>query len=94
MLFSSELGPEYWSFILFHAVYIKNRIIHFSMNKTLYEMFTGKILNLSSLRIFGSKVYCRKSGKKQTKLDRHDSVGMFLGYTTTEKNIRDMDDAT
>ena len=32
MLFSAELGPEYCSFCLIHAVYIKNCIIHFDLS--------------------------------------------------------------
>ena len=32
LLHGAGLGPEYWSFALLHAVYIKNRLRHHSTN--------------------------------------------------------------
>ena len=92
MLYASELGPEMWSYAIVHAVYIKNRIPHSAINKTPYEMFTGFTPDLSSLRIFGCRVFSRNPGKRPAKLDKHDSQGVFLGYTATEKNIKYLDD--
>lgn len=87
MLHSSELGPEYWSWALTQAVYIKNRIPHQSIKTSPYQKFTGTIPDLSGLRIFGSKVYVRQSGKRRFKLDHNASHGIFLGYTATDKNV-------
>ena len=86
LLHSSGLGPEYWSWALSHAVYIKNRLPHSALNMTSYEKFTGEIPNLSNLRIFGSKIYARKPGKRPFKLDHNTSKGYFLGFTATDKN--------
>ena len=49
MLYLSKLGPEYWSYALAHAVYIKNRLCHASLNTTPFQAFTGKRPNLSPL---------------------------------------------
>jgi len=92
MLYASELGPEMFSYAIVHAVCIKNRIPHSTINKTPYEMFTGFAPDLSSLRIFGCRVFSRNPGKRPAKLDKHDSQGVFLGYTATEKNIKYLDD--
>ena len=95
MLHSSELGPEFWSFALRHAVYVKNRIPHHTIKTTPFEKFTGKRPNLSNLKIFGSKVYAKKPGKRPYKLDPHTASGIFLGYTATDKvcNYIDLDSA-
>ena len=62
MLHSAELGPAYWSFALAHAVYIKNCLPHSAIRTTPFQAFTGKRLDLSRFRIFGSRVFARKTG--------------------------------
>ena len=94
MLYSSELGPEYWSYALAHAVYIKNRLYHASLNTTPFQAFTGKRPNLSRLRIFGSRVYAKKSGDRPAKLDQHAAEGTFLCFSATDSNIYFIDDDT
>ena len=84
-LHSAELGPEYWSYALTHAVYVKNRITHHSIQCTPYEKFTGLKPNLANLKIFGSKVFAKNPGRRPYKLDHHTSGGYFLGYTATNK---------
>ena len=94
MLHAAELGPEFWSYALAHAVYIKNRIPHLSINTTPFQAFTGKRANLSRLQIFGSRVYARKSGNRPAKLDHHASEGIFLSFTATDSNVYYLDDET
>ena len=57
LLYSAELPPQYWSFALLHATYIKNRLPHYSLNTTPYKAFTGRKPSLSKLQIFGSIIY-------------------------------------
>ena len=94
MLHSSGLGPEYWSFALTHAVYLKNRLPHAAINTTPYYRYTGNRPSGANLRIFGSPVIIKNPGKRPTKLDLHTSTGRFLGFTATEKNIYYMDSNT
>lgn len=94
ILHSAELGPEYWSFALTHAVYIKNRLPHKALDHSPYQEFTGLIPDLSNLRIFGSRIYTRKPGKRTAKLDHHVYKGTFLGFSATNKNIYFIDDDT
>ena len=41
MLHAADLGPEYWSFALRHAVYIKSKVPHPSIDSTPFEALTG-----------------------------------------------------
>ena len=94
LLHSSELGPEYWTYALQHAVYIRNRLPHHSTGTTPYESLTGMQPDLSGLRIFGSRLYARKPGKRTAKLDTNTYKGYFIGFTATDKNIIYIDEDT
>jgi len=94
LLHNAGLGPEYWSFALLHAVYLKNRRIHRGTNQVPLTQYTGRRPNARRLRIFGCPVVVRNLGKKAAKLDLHTSAGRFLGYTATDKNIIFMDSVT
>ena len=94
-LYSADLGPEYWSYALRQAVYVKNRLPHTSIKNTPYERLTGKRPDVSRLRIFGARVCARMPGAdKFPKLDHKNTNGIFLGYTATDKNIYFEDDIT
>ena len=86
ILHNANLVPEYWSYALIHAVYIKNRLPHSAINMTPFESLTGSQPDITNLRIFGSRIYARKPGLRPAKLDHHTSNGIFCGYTATAKN--------
>ena len=69
LLHAANIGPEYWSFALTHAVFIKNRIPHQSINMTPFEAITGQQPDLSNLRTFGCRIFVKKPGKRPAKLD-------------------------
>jgi deoxyuridine 5'-triphosphate nucleotidohydrolase len=94
LLHSANLGPEYWTYALTMAVYVKNRIPHKSLKMTPYEAFTGRKPDLSRLRIFGSRVTARKTGIRPAKLDMHCDTGIFLCFSATDANAYFIDDAT
>jgi hypothetical protein len=94
MLNAAQLGPEYWSWALLHAVYLKNRIPHRAIGITPYQAYTGKKPNLKHLRIFGSPVVSRLPSRRPAKLDSHTSGGIFLGFTATSHNIYYRDSET
>ena len=82
----AQLGPEYWSWALLYAVYLKNRTPHQAIQTTPYQAYTGKRPDITALRIFGSPVVARLPGRHPAKLDAHTTSGIFLGFTATEKN--------
>ena len=94
LLNSANLGPKYWSYMLTHATYSKNRLPHQAITITPYEVLTGSQPDLSNLRIFGSRLYAKKPGQRNAKLDNHTSNGIFLGYTSTSKSVYYIDDLT
>jgi hypothetical protein len=59
--------------------------------KTPFEAWHGVKPNLNRLRVFGSRVCVKRTGKRRSKLDKHDFTGIFLGYTATDENIRYID---
>ncbi|GFH58223.1 hypothetical protein CTEN210_14699 [Chaetoceros tenuissimus] len=94
MLHSADMGSEMWSFALTHAVWIRNRITHWSITKTPYEALTGVKPNLSRARIFGSKVFARKTKQTGKKLDNKVVSGRFLGFTASPKVMYFLEDST
>ena len=94
LLHSSNLGPEYWTYALNMAVYVKNRVPHKSLKMSPYEAFTGHQPNLSRLRIFGSRIRAKKTGHRSAKLDMHTESGIFLGFGATSSNGYFIDDAS
>ena len=95
LLHSAGLGPEDWSYALLHAVHIKNRLPHSTLDMSPYEAITGSVPDLRGLKIFGSRVVTQSTVRKTGKLDvnniRH---GIFIGHTPTKKNVYYIDDDT
>ena len=79
MLHSAGLGPEYWSYAILHAVYIKNWLPHSSITISPYQVFTGIKPDLGGLRIFGSRVVSQSTTRRTGKLDiNHVRHGIFI----------------
>jgi hypothetical protein len=58
MLYGAGLGSEFWTYAIRHAVYLKNRLPHVSLNMTTpYEALNKTKPDLSRLRVFGSRVH-------------------------------------
>jgi len=93
LLYNANLGPEYWSYALLHAVYLKNRLPHCTTNQGPLTAYTGKRLNAKRLRVFGCPIGVRHQDRK-AKLDLNTSAGIFLGYTATDKNVLYRDSMT
>ena len=68
-------------------VYLHNRLVHATTRKTPFEGLFGIKPDIGHLKLFGSRVCVKQTGKRRTKLDRHDFKGLFLGYTATDQNI-------
>jgi hypothetical protein len=71
-----------------------NRRVHKTIGTTPYEAWWDHQPDLSTLKVFGSRVSVKVTGKRRSKLDRHDFTGIFVGYTATNENIRYIDVAT
>ena len=69
------------------AIYVKkicpHRVLGMSAPE---EVFTGKKLDVSHFKIFGSSVYVDLTKDTRKKLEPSAVVGIFLGYTETPHN--------
>jgi hypothetical protein len=91
LLYGSGLPANFWSAALIHAAYLHNRCVHKTTLMTLFEAWNGFKPDLRTLRVFGSRVCVKRTGKRRSKLDRHDFTGIFIGYTATDENIKYID---
>lgn len=94
LLSTVNLPPEYWSWAMIHAVYLKNRLPHAAIGCTPYFAWTGSKPSAKLLRIFGCPIVVKNPGKRPAKLDHHTSSGIFLGYTATDNNVYYRDNKT
>ena len=89
MIHDQGLHMHLWEEASSTVVYVQNRRPHKILgNKTPEEVFTGKKLEVSYLRIFGCTVYIHVPKEKRTKLEPSRRKGIFLGYGETSKGYR------
>lgn len=89
LLFDGKLDKRFWAEAVNSAVYLRNRSVSSSLgNKTPYELWTGKIPNISHLRIIGSKVMVHIPKVKRTKWDKKAKEMILVGYSNTTKGYR------
>ena len=91
LLYGAGLPAQFWSAALLHAVYLHNRRVNKSTMMTPFEAWYGVKPDLRNLKVFGSRVCVRRTGKRRMKLNRHDFTGIFIGFTATDENIRYID---
>ena len=69
------------------VVYVQNHCPHRVIGmSTPEEDFTGKKLDVSHLKIFGSSLYVHVTKNARKKLEPTTKVGIFMGYTETPHN--------
>ena len=82
MLHDQGLPMRLWAEACNTAVYVQNHCRHRVLGiSTPEEYFTGKKLDISHLKIFGSFVYIHVTKDARKKLELTTEVGIFLGYT-------------
>ena len=81
MLHDQDLPMHLWAEPTRTTVYVQNRTAHRVLeNKTFEEVFSGKKLEVSHLRIFRCPMYIHIPKEKRTKLDPSGKKGIFVGY--------------
>jgi hypothetical protein len=87
MLHDQCLPLHLWAEACNTAVYVQNLCPHRVLGmSTPEEAFTGKKLDVSHFKNFGSSVYVHVTKDFRKKLEPTAKVGIFLGYTETPHN--------
>lgn len=81
---SANPGPQFWSYALIHAVYLKNRLPHSPLKPHPIKPTLDAAPQPNTL---GCPIITENPGKHPAKWFMHTSAGIFLGYTATDKNI-------
>ena len=83
MMSQSDLPISFWGYALETAVFILNRVPSKAVEKTPYEIWTGKTPSLSFLKIWGCEAYVKHqiSDKLASKSDKC----LFIGYPKETK---------
>jgi hypothetical protein len=78
-----------WVEVAMEAIYVQNILSHSALGfETPEEMFTGKNLEVSHLKIFGYPVFIHIPKEKRNKLEPSGKKGMFVGYCEVSKAFR------
>ncbi len=96
LLHDANLSKEFWGEAVNMAVYLINRSVCSSLDnmKTPEEMWSGEKIDVSNIRIFGSKVFVHIPKQKRRKLDFKSETLIFVGYDPDKKGFRCMNENT
>lgn len=88
MLEDSKLPKDMWAEAVVTANYIRNRSPVSGKDKTPWELFYGKMPDVSNLRVYGSVTYVHIPKEKRKKLDAVSRKGIMVGYAEGSKGYR------
>eukprot|EP00253_Pinus_taeda_P019110 PITA_19110 len=89
ILHDQSLPLHFWVEACNTSVYLQNCCPHKVLGmSTPEEDYSGKRLDISHLRIFGSPIYMHVTKDARKKLEPTTEVGIFVGYTDTPHNYR------
>ncbi len=89
MLFDSGLGKIFWGEAVNTAAYLINRTVSSVLcDKTPEEIWTNKTVDVSKIRIFGSKIMVHVPKQRRRKLDAKSIEMIFVGYDSNKKGYR------
>ena len=78
MMTQSDLPLSFWGYALEITAFTLNRVPSKSVDKTLYEIWTGKTPSLSFLKIWGCEAYVKRL--QSDKLAPKSDKCIFVGY--------------
>ena len=83
MMSQSDLPISFWGYALETAAFILNRVPSKAVEKTPYEIWTGKLPSLSFLKICGCEAYVKH--QISDKLAHKSDKCLFMGYPKETK---------
>lgn len=95
MLADANLGKEYWAESVNMAVHLINRTVNsHCKEKTPEELWSGKKVDVSGIKLFGSEIMVHVAKEKRKKWDFKSKKCIFVGYDTNTKGFRCIDPKT
>lgn len=88
MINHSSLSESLWGEALKTAVYILNRVPSKAVNKTPYELWTGKRSSVKYLHIWGCPTEARSYRPHERKLDSRTISCYFVGYAKRSQGYK------
>ena len=88
MMQGQNLPLQYWGEAVAHAVYIHNRIVHGSEQKTPYEFVHHRRPRVSHLRVFGCDAYGLVPDLKRRPFGEKSTKMIFVGFDGDSNNYR------
>lgn len=88
MIFDANLSKKFWAEAVHMATYIINKTLSGSTNKIPDELFFKEKIDISNLKIFGSRVMVHIPKEKRRKLDKKADEMIFVGYDSNTKGFR------
>lgn len=89
MLFDADLDDSYWAEACNMAMHLINRSVCKALvDKTPEEVWTGKKMDVSHLKIFGSPVMVHIPKQRRTKWKSKSEKHIFVGYASEKKGFR------
>jgi hypothetical protein len=83
MMSKAELSRSFWGFALEIAAFMLNRVSSKSVEKTPYELWFGRILNVSFIKIWACEPYVKRL--MSHKLSPRSDKCIFVGYSRETK---------
>jgi hypothetical protein len=89
MLDEYKISDRFWAEAINTACYAINRLyLHRILKKASYELLTGKKLNVSYFRVFGSKCFILVKRGRKSKFAPKAVEGFLLGYDSNTRAYR------
>ena len=89
MLLNSKVNVSFWDKAVKTIVYLLNRSpTKANGSLTPEELFTGQILDLSHLRVFGCLSFVHIPSNNQDKLNKRANEGLMMGYDNSTKGYK------
>ncbi|KAK2417007.1 secreted RxLR effector protein [Trifolium repens] len=83
MMSHADLPNSFWGHALLTAAYTLNRVPSKKVDKTPYEIWSGKRPHISYMKIWGCEVYVKR--QLSTKLEPRSDKCLFVGYPKETK---------
>ena len=86
ILMDYKLTDIFWTQVVHTSVHIQNKImIRNNTDKTPYELWKGRPVNVKHFRVFGSKCYIKREDGKIGKFDSRVDKGILVEYSSKRK---------